>query len=266
MPNPNRQVATVVLALSAGVAMLSGAAPLAAAELGGSRIINLPGHLTVGASTLELVFTHRFSQTVGDAGGTELFGLDSAADVGIGLALGLGPRLQVEVYRSSFFKQIEAAAKLTLARQGAGRPLGLAVRAGTDYRGAAGVEQRWSGFVQAICGRTFGDTLSIWVVPMFASDTPTLENAANLGLAGVLHLRRRWDLAAEAIAANRDARDGEVAWSVGLVKRVPGHEFLVYVGNSRATTTDLMVGSDLPGGYGAGDVRLGFNLVRRFPE
>jgi hypothetical protein len=53
---------------------------------------------------------------------------------------------------------------------------------------------------------------------------------------------------------------------VGAVKRVRGHAFLIYFGNSRATTTDLLAGSDIPGGFKSGDVRLGFNLVRRFPE
>jgi len=239
---------------------------LAAQESTVSRIINLPGHLTVGSNTLELLFTHRFSQTVEDAGGTDLFGLDSAADVGIGLALGLGPRLQVELYRSSFLKQLEAAAKVTLAEQGGGWPVGLAVRGGADYRGATGVKERWSGFVQAIVARSFGDQVDLWLIPMFASDTPTLTDATNVGIAGVFHLPRRWDVAAEVVPANRDAPAGELAWSLGLVKRIPGHEFLVYVGNSRATTVDLLVGSDLPGGFKENDVRLGFNLVRRFPE
>jgi hypothetical protein len=53
---------------------------------------------------------------------------------------------------------------------------------------------------------------------------------------------------------------------VGFNKRIRGHAFLIYVGNSRATITDLIAGSDIPGGFKSGDVRLGFNLIRRFPE
>jgi hypothetical protein len=53
---------------------------------------------------------------------------------------------------------------------------------------------------------------------------------------------------------------------MGIAKRLPGHAFMLYAGNSRATVTDLMVGSDLPGGFKRSDVRLGFNLLRRFPE
>jgi len=252
--------------LLAGIVSVTALVGDAAAEgFAGTRVINLPTHLTVGASTLELLFTHRFSQTVDDAGGTDLFGLDSAADVGIGLSLGLTPNFQVELYRSSFFKQLEGAAKLTVVEQGS-FPLGLAVRVGADYRGARGVAERWSYFVQAIAARSFGDRVDLFVVPMFASDTPTLSDAANLGLGAAVHLQRRWDVAVEVVPENCDAVGGEWAWGLGLVKRVPGHEFLIYAGNSRATTTDLLVGSDLPGGFRSGDVRLGFNLVRRFPE
>ncbi len=64
---------------------------------------------------------------------------------------------------------------------------------------------------------------------------------------------------------NLDAHPGQLAWSVALNKRVPGHAFLIYFGNSRATTADLIVGSDFPGSFKQRDVRIGFNLMRRFP-
>ena len=232
----------------------------------GDRLINLPTHATVGASTLQVLFTHRFSQTVDGAGGYDLFGLDSAANIGIGLALGLGRDLEVELYRASFLKEYEAAAKWTLARQGAAFPIGLAVRAGADYRGAKGIDERWSAIAQLVIARRVGETVEVFVIPSYASDTPSLTNAANVALAALWQLPQRWHLAFEVVPENRDAADGEVAWAVGLAKRLPGHEFLFYLGNSPATTTSLIVGSDLPGGFGASDVRLGFNIVRRFPE
>jgi hypothetical protein len=229
-------------------------------------LINLPTHATVGASTLQVLFTHRFSQTVDGGGGYDLFGLDSAANIGIGLALGLGSDLEVELYRASFLKEYEAAAKWTVARQGAAFPLGIALRAGADYRGAKGIDERWSAIAQVVVARRLGAALELFVIPSFASDTPSLTNAANVALAALWRLPKRWHLAFELVPENRDAADGEVSWAVGLAKRVPGHEFLFYLGNSPATTTSLIVGSDLPGGFDAGDARLGFNIVRRFPE
>ena len=232
----------------------------------GDRLINLPTHATVGPSTLQVLFTHRFSQTVDGGGGYDLFGLDSAANIGIGLAMGLGRDLEVELYRASFLKEYEAAVKWTLARQGAAFPVGIAVRAGTDYRGAKGIDDRWSGIAQVVVARRVAETLDVFLIPSFASDTPSLSNAANLALAALWRLPKRWHLAIEVVPENRDAAGGEAAWALGLAKRVPGHEFLFYLGNSPATTTSLIVGSDLPGGFAAGDVRLGFNIVRRFPE
>jgi hypothetical protein len=173
---------------------------------------------------------------------------------------------QASIYRSSFYDEIEGSAKWTWLRQGGSSPVGLALRAGVDWRGADGVDERWSGFAQAIVARRFGDRLDLFVVPSYASDTPTLTGAFNLGAAVSIHLPKRWDVSVELMPANRDAETGELAWALGVAKRVRGHEFLVYFGNSRATTTDLLVGTDFPGGYETSDVRLGFNLARRFPE
>lgn len=106
----------------------------------------------------------------------------------------------------------------------------------------------------------------MYLVLSFASDTPTLRRAANLGVGGAWHLPRNWDVQVEFVPANRDAASGTAAWALGIVKRVAGHEFLVAFGNSRATTIDLLTGSDLPGGFETGDVRLGFTITRRFPE
>lgn len=232
----------------------------------GDRVINQPTNRTIGAGTLQVVFTHRFSQTVEDASGYELFGLDSAADIGLGLELGLGRDLEVGLLRSSFQKTFEGHVKWTAVHQGEAFPIGLGVRMGADYRAADGVDERWSGFAQLVIGRRFGENLDLFLIPSFASDTTTLENAANVAFAGILYLPRAWYLSFEAVPENQDARNGEVAWAIGIAKRVPGHDFLIYFGNSPATTVDLLVGSDLPGGFDASDVRLGFNLLRRFPE
>ena len=232
----------------------------------GDRLINLPTHLSLSADTLQVIFTHRFSQDVSDAGSGNLYGLDSAADIGIGLSMGFGHGLEAELYRSSFLKEYEGALKWTLVRQGEVFPLGLALRVGSDYRSATGVTDRWSGFAQAVVAWRAASWLDLFAVPTYSADTPTLRHAKNVGLGASLHLPHAWDISAEAIPANRDAKDSKTAWAVGFNKRIRGHAFLIYFGDSRATTTDLMAGSDIPGGFKSGDVRLGFNLIRRFPE
>lgn len=253
-----------LLSLAAvAVASVAAAQAIPEPELG-TRLINLPTQLALPTSTIQVLFTHRFSQTVSDGGGGNLYGLDSAADIGIGLGVGFGHGLDLEVYRSSFQKELEGAFKWTVMRQG-DAPFALALRAGGDYRSASGITDRWAGFGQLVVAYRLG-ALDLFAVPTYVSDTPTLRHAKNVGFGASLHLPRAWDISFEGVPANRDVTGAEAAWAVGFVKRVRGHQFLIYLGNSRATTTDLIAGSDIPGGFKSGDVRLGFNLIRRFPE
>lgn len=229
-----------------------------------ARLLNLPSAALVGPMTLEVLFTHRFSQPAETAGGENLFGLDSPADVGIGAALGLGRFAQVELYRSSYLKAVELAGKLGLPRGFAGAT--LAVRGGGVYRLIPVGGARWSGFLQGVASWQLGGAWELLAVPTWVSDAPTLRNAGNLGLGLVWHGPKRWRVLLELVPENPQSRQGAVAWGLGISKGVPGHSFVVYLGNSRATTTDLWPGSDFPGGLRRRDARLGFNLVRRFPD
>ncbi len=152
-----------------------------------------------------------------------------------------------------------------MLRQGGVSPLGLAIGAGSDYRDAVGLTDCWSHFVELIAARRLGSFLDLFVVPMYASDTRTLTHASNVGLGASIQLPHAWDLEGEVIPKNRDYKYNAMAWSVALNKRIRGHAFLFYFSDSRATT-DLLVGSDLPGGFERNDVRMGFNLIRRCPE
>jgi len=246
-------------------AAVAGAQPIPQPQLG-DRLINLPTHLVLAPATMEVTFTHRFSQTTGDAGAGNLWGLDSSADIGLGFGMGFGHGLDAQIYRSTFLKQYELSGKWTALRQGSASPVGLALRAGTDYRAASGITDRWSYFGQAVVAWRPGDAVDLFVVPTYVTDTPTLTNVFNCDLAASIHLSRTFDLVAEVTPPNGDATDASWAWSLGFNIRIPGHAFLIYLGNSRATVTDLIAGSDIPGGFKASDMRLGFNLIRRFPE
>ncbi len=248
------------------VLLLPALASAQSAALSDSRVLNLPSPWTVGARTLEVTFTHRFTRTVQNAGGENLFGLDSPADVGIGLALGLDSRAQVELYRSSFLKEMELAGKWVALPLEASRPWGVSLRGGAAFRGAFRYQPRWSGFIQAIVAYRPHPSWELAWIGGWASDTPTLRRAGNLAVTWAYLLPRRWRLAGELVPPNPKARHARLAWALGLTKGVGGHSFTLYLGNSPATTSDLWVGSDFPGGLRQRDARLGFNIVRRFPE
>lgn len=248
--------------------LLLAIAPLWGQEVAGdrdSRLINFPGPGTVGMTTLEVIFTHRFVQTVADAGGENLWGLDSPADVGFGLALGLGRRGQVEIYRSSFFQNLELAGKVVVRPAEVGK-LGVSLRAGGNFRNAFKVSPRWAGFFQSVLSWRPAIGWELVAVPTYVSDTFALRWAANVGFGAAVDFLRRWRLAAEVVPPNDAYPLSRWAWALALTKGVPGHSFSLVLGNSRATTTDAWVGGDFPGGLRERDVRLGFNLIRRFPE
>jgi hypothetical protein len=253
----------LIVSLSAPLSTLAQDLPQPEIE---SRLVNLPTHRVLTLGTIQLLFTHRFIETVSQAGSSNLYGLDSGSEVGLGLGMGFGHGIDAEIYRTSLFKEIETSLKWTALRQGASSPIGLALRVGADYRGASGVTDRWAGFAQLVLARRIGESVDLFAVPMYVSDTPMLRNAFNVGLGGAAHFAHAWDVTLELIPANQDTAGSEMAWALGITKRVRGHSFLIFFGNSKATTTDLIAGSDVPGGFKGSDLHLGFNLVRRFPE
>ena len=65
----------------------------------GTRLVNVATPFPVQAKTLEVVFLHRFHLPVQDGSSSDLWGLDSGADVGIGLAFGITSRLDASLLR-----------------------------------------------------------------------------------------------------------------------------------------------------------------------
>jgi hypothetical protein len=229
----------------------------------GTRLIDAPTPWTVAPRTLEVLFAHRFRQAVQDGDSHDLWGLDGGADVGIGLAWGLTRHADVSLLRSSFQEDYELAAKLLLFEQAPRVPLSLAVRAGVDRVRRPGVAEPTRPFVQAIVARRLAPGFDLLLVPSWVRDTERLRNAFNVpvGLAFTLGGSL---IELEATPRIRDL-DGSVAtWHVAVSKQMGGHIFEVVLGNSRALTVDQSLGGDFAGGFAAGDVRLGFNLIRAF--
>ncbi len=248
---------------------LAGEAEPARADPVGTRLIDVATPFTVGRQRLELLFTHRFVQAVNQGGnGHNLFGLDSGADVGIGLTYGLLRHLDLSVYRSSFQEDYELAAKLQILDQAAGMPLSAAVRGGADLLGRLGVEDPHRPFAQVLLARRLAAGWNLFASPSWVHGTPLLRDAWNVPLGFTVPLPGKCLLDGEAIAADRALHRmpgaSRFAWHSALSKQVGWHLFQIVVGNSRATTVDQIVGGDSAAGFNTRDVRLGFNLVRYF--
>lgn len=230
----------------------------------GSRLINTPTPYTVPARTLEVLFTHRFQQSIQDGDSHNLWGLDSGADVGIGLSWGLTSHADVSLLRSSFQEDYELAGKLLAFEQSSRRPVSLAARVGIDRLGRPGAVDPTRPFAQLIVSRRLAPGVNVQLAPSWVRDTERLRNAFNLPVGLTFALPGERLIEIEVIPKNRDLDDSVTAWHAAFSKQVGGHIFEIVLGNSRAVTVDQSLGGDFAGGFESGDVRLGFNLIRNF--
>ncbi|MFL6192779.1 MAG: DUF5777 family beta-barrel protein [Thermoanaerobaculia bacterium] len=230
----------------------------------GTRLINGPTPYPVKAHKWEVLFTHRFQQPANEGSSHDLWGLDSGADTGIGVAVGLTSRLDLALYRVSFQEDYEVAGKMLLLRQASGAPLTLSARAGADFLRRPGVEDSTRPFAQLLLARRFAPGVNLLLSPSWVADTPRLKNAFNVPVGLTFPLPGDQLVELEYVPANRDLDDSRDAWHVALSKMLGGHIFELVVGNSRATTVDQMLGGDSAAGFEKGDVRIGFNIVRDF--
>jgi hypothetical protein len=230
----------------------------------GTRLINVPTPFPVDRGELEVTFTHRFHLPVNDGDAANLWGLDSGADTGIGLAVGVTRSLELSLYRAGFQENFELAGKFLVFEQAPRVPLTVAVRAGANRLERDGVEDPTRPFAQLLLARRLAPGVNLLLSPSWIRDTPRLRDAFNVPVGLTFALPDRWLAELEYVPENRDLDESRHAWHVALSKALGGHIFEIVLGNSRATTVDQYLGGDSAAGFAAGDVRLGFNIVRDF--
>lgn len=230
----------------------------------GTRLIDMPTPYTIGSRRVEVLFTHRFQQTVQDGDEHDLWGLDGGSDVGIGLAWGVTSHLDLALFRSSFQENFEVSAKYLFLEQAPRVPVTIGARVGANLLRREGVEDPDRPFAQLLLSRRLAPGVTLVLAPSWVGDTPRLRDAFNVPVGLTFPLGKRSLIELEWIPANQDLDESEHGWHVALSRETGGHIFEIVVGNSRATTVDQYLGGDFAGGFEAGDVRLGFNLVRDF--
>jgi len=248
----------------------------------GDVLLNLPTSHMPSKGTWEVKFTHRFNQSLDQGNFSSrvhsLFGLDSNADVGLGLSYVIKRDLQLSLYRSNALDDIEVGAKYNVFQQAPALPFSAALRLGADWRTEANLTDRTSGFAQAILSRQFGRRAEISIVPTFVTDagravstTTSLalfKHAFNVPVGIAVRLRENMSVVGEFIPKNRDLpkdMHADPAWAIGLKQVVGGHYFEVLISNSNATHADQYVTSTYMGSpLKRSDLHLGFNIERRF--
>jgi len=230
----------------------------------GTRLVNSATPYPVGAHKLEVLFTHRFQESVQNGDSHDLWGLDSGSDVGIGIGVGLTRKLDLSLFRASLQEDFEIASKLLIFEQAPRVPVTVAIRTGADLLRRPGVQDPGRPFFQVLLARQIVPGVNILLSPSWVRDTPQLRNAFNVPIGLTFPLPRDYLVEVEAVPRSHSLDASRTAWHAALSKQVGGHIFKVVLGNSRATTVDQMLGGDSAAGFQTRDVRLGFNLVRYF--
>ena len=233
----------------------------------GETLLNLPTTQVLSPRGWEVRFTHRFSQAINDGDAHSLWGLDSSADIGLGLSYSPARDWLVSIYRSDVLDNFEAAVKYVAIEQ-EGFPLAASLRAGIDWRTERDLMHRRSVFAQAILSRQFRQKAEIFLVPTYVTNAVVFKHAFNVPIGFAWSIYPHLSLVGELIPENTDlpaSVDSSFGWSLGLKRAIGGHFFEVLLSNTRATHVDQYVSSILLGqGLEAGDVHLGFNIERRF--
>jgi hypothetical protein len=248
----------------------------------GDILFSLPTSHIPSDGTFELKFTHRFNQSIDQGSFSDrvhsLWGLDSNADVAIGGSWTVRPDLQISLLRSNAMDDVELAAKYVVLQQAPAVPLGIAVRAGGDWRTERDLGDRGTAFAQLILSRQFGKRTELFVIPTYATNAgravagntsqALFKHAGNVPIGFAVMIRPAVSVVAELIPKNRDLPSGtkaDPAWALGLKRAIGGHYFEILLTNSNATHVDQYVSSTYQGApLNKSDLHLGFNIERRF--
>ncbi len=248
----------------------------------GDTLLTLPTSHIPSEGTWEVKFTHRFNQSLDQGSFSDrvhsLWGLDSNADVGLGLSFAPRRDLQLSLYRSNALDDIELAAKYVVIQQAPAIPFSAAVRIGGDVRTESGLQDRSSIFGQVILSHQLGRRVEVFAMPTYvtkagrvvsgSSSAALFNHAFNVPLGASITIRPALSLVAELIPKNKDLPGGthaDFAWSIGLKRAIGGHYFEIMVTNSNATHADQYVTTTYQGTpLSKNDLHLGFNIERRF--
>lgn len=248
----------------------------------GDTLLTLPTSRIPAEGTWEVKFTHRFNQSIDSGNGSDrvhsLFGLDSNADVLIGVSYAVRPDLQLTFVRTNTNDTIETSAKYVLWQQAEKVPVSVALRAGGDWRTEKDLTDRTTLFAQAIISRQFGRKAQIFILPTYATkagrgvagttSAALFDHAFNVPVGFAWMLKPSLSVVAEVIPPNRDLPDSinaDLGWAIGLKRAIGGHYFEILLTNSNGTTVDQYVSSTYQGtALDSGDIHLGFNIERRF--
>jgi hypothetical protein len=239
-------------------------------------LISLPTALRLPLHRLAFRVTHRFSLPLndtdeGDLWG-QLFGIDSAAVVGLEVRFGIVKNGQIVVHHTNDNRTWEFLGQYGIVRQDRGLPIDLTAIASveiprTPVPRTDNFERQAVTAAGAILSRTFHEHAAVYVEPIYVNDifnefnTPSSsDNTLMLGVGGRWRILSTVYLVAEAAPRVAGYHANPTHGAFAIEKRLGGHVFQLNVSNSFATT----LGELAMGGDPSKNWHLGFNISRKF--
>src|SRR5260221_14387381 len=247
----------------------------------GDTLLTLPTSHIPSEGTWEVKFTHRFNQSLDQGSFSDrvhsLYGLDSNADVGLGLSYAPRRDLQLSFYRSNALDDIELAAKYVVIQQAPAIPFSAALRLGGDWRTESGLNDRTSLLGQVVLSRQIGRRAELFAIPTYVTNarrvvsgntsSALFKHAFNVPVGVAVTLRPALSLVAEFVPKNHDlpsSMKADFGWALGLKRAIGGHYFEILLTNNNATHADQYVTSTYQGTpLSKNDLHIGFNIERR---
>jgi len=252
-----------------------------------TRVINTHSVETLQKNKLDIRIGHRFGDLTGNAGGWATFyGLESAADVLIGLQYGVLDRLTIGLTRTKSAGPhtaiINGQIKYRLLWQDESIPVSLTLLAGTGFSTMQSSSSdrvlnhfekyahRFSYVYQAHIARKFGDRFSLQISPSYIhrniTDFEVENDIFSLGIATRIQLSKVYALLIDATYPfSTQHSDGDYTLPIGFGLEIDtgGHVFQINLTNARGMAeTDYIPYTRSR--WEDGQFRLGFTISRLF--
>jgi|SRR5688572_24962033 len=229
-------------------------------------IITLPTTLRLPQFKSAFRVTHRFGRPLGagDFGdlASDLFGLDSGAQIGLEYRFGIIRGAQIGIHRTSD-KTIEFFSQYSVLQQ---QNVGVGLDAVATIEGTNNFKDSYTPSLGVVVSRELGEVGAVYVNPRWVNNSNPLpselvddNDTFFLGLGARVRIRPTVYIVGEFIP-RLGYEPGVNYGSFGIEKRAGGHVFQLDFSNGFGTT----MGQVARGGTASDDWYLGFSISRKF--
>ncbi|HVG42649.1 MAG TPA: DUF5777 family beta-barrel protein [Chitinophagaceae bacterium] len=253
-----------------------------------SRVIMSHSIEMLKPGTMDFRILHRFGNV--NRGISELFGLDNANGIRLGLDYGVTKDFSVGIGRSSIQKELDGFLKYRIAQQAIGDkglPFSLVVAAGSTI-----TTQKLNDFIrindsttiprknlfssrigyygQVLIGKRFSNALSIQIMPTFVHQNLVVRradpnNTYAVGLGSRIKLSKRMAMTVDYyyVLNQLEGRSLHHPLSIGFDIETGGHVFQLHFSNALGMNERVFL-TQTTNDWGKGDFGFGFNISRVF--